>query len=170
MFHGHLNCFQKSLLGGRPNTKLGDHSIPNSHSRWFIFYYSIMCEGTTWIEFHWNSTWLRARSHMTSHCTWGPVMTLYDFNSDLGRPLNTSLGLPQFHGHECWLMCEVALIVTCSCSVTDTKCIPLSFLVGDLGHHIYNYKLSIIVTYYVIVHPNFNHPCSISFQIWNSST
>ena len=33
MFHGHLDYFQKPPLGGRPNTKLGDHGIPNTHNR-----------------------------------------------------------------------------------------------------------------------------------------
>ena len=27
MFHGHLDCFQKPSLGGRPNTKLGDLAL-----------------------------------------------------------------------------------------------------------------------------------------------
>ena len=27
MFHGHLDYFLKSPLGGRPDTKLGDHGI-----------------------------------------------------------------------------------------------------------------------------------------------
>ena len=31
MFHGHLDYFPKSPLGGRPNTKLGDHGTPNAH-------------------------------------------------------------------------------------------------------------------------------------------
>ena len=33
MFHGHLDYFQKPPLGGRPNTKLGDHGTPNAHNR-----------------------------------------------------------------------------------------------------------------------------------------
>ena len=32
MFHGHLDYFQKPLLEGRPNTKLGDHGTPNAHN------------------------------------------------------------------------------------------------------------------------------------------
>ena len=33
MFHGHLDCFQKPPLGGRPNTKpLGDHGTPNARN------------------------------------------------------------------------------------------------------------------------------------------
>ena len=31
MFHGHLDYFHKSLLGGGPHTKLGDHGTPNAH-------------------------------------------------------------------------------------------------------------------------------------------
>ena len=41
--------------------------------------YLIMCEDPAWIEIHWNSSWLRARSHMTSHttleCMWPHYMT-----------------------------------------------------------------------------------------------
>jgi hypothetical protein len=44
MFHGHLDYFQKPLLGGRPNTKPGDHGISNAHNRWFNLFYFIMCE------------------------------------------------------------------------------------------------------------------------------
>ena len=63
MFHGHLDCFQKPPLGGRPNTKPGDHGTPNTHNRWFILFYHVW--RPTWIEIHWNSMWLRVRSHMT---------------------------------------------------------------------------------------------------------
>ena len=48
-----------------------------------------MCEDPAWIKIHWNSIWLRAQSHMTSHYTWGSVTTLHDFGGDLRRPLNT---------------------------------------------------------------------------------
>jgi hypothetical protein len=34
VFHGHLDYFQKPSLGGRPNTKPGDHGTPNAHNRW----------------------------------------------------------------------------------------------------------------------------------------
>ena len=87
MFHGHLDYFQKPPLGGRSNTKLGDHGTPNAHNRWFILFYHVW--GPAWIEIHWNSIWLRARSHMTSHYTWGSVTTLHDFGGVLGRPLDT---------------------------------------------------------------------------------
>jgi hypothetical protein len=33
MFHGHLDYIQKPSLGGRPNTKPGDHDTPNAHNR-----------------------------------------------------------------------------------------------------------------------------------------
>ena len=38
MFHGCLDCFQKPPLGGRPNTKLGDHGTLNAHRCWFILF------------------------------------------------------------------------------------------------------------------------------------
>ena len=82
MFHGHLDYFQKPPLGGRPNTKPGDHGTPNAHNRWFILFYHVW--GPAWIEIHWNSIWLRARSHMTSHYTWGSVTTLHDVGGVFG--------------------------------------------------------------------------------------
>ena len=42
-----------------------------------------------WIESHWHSIWLRARSHMTSHYTWGSMTTLHDFGGVLGRLVDT---------------------------------------------------------------------------------
>jgi hypothetical protein len=87
MFHGHLDHLKKRPLGGRPNTKLGDHSTLNIHNHWFYF---IMVWGpTTWIEIHCNSIQLRDRSHMTSHYFWRFVTTLHDFKGVLGQPLDT---------------------------------------------------------------------------------
>ena len=91
MFRGHLNYFQKPHLGGRPNTKLGDHDIPNVHNRWFILFYHVW--GPAWIDIHWISIWSRTQSQMTSHYTWGPVTTLHDFEGGLGRPWTLSFGL-----------------------------------------------------------------------------
>ena len=31
----------------------------------------------------------------------------------MGRPLHTSFGLSQLHGHGFWLVCEVALSIQC---------------------------------------------------------
>ena len=87
MFHGHLDYFQKPPLEGRPNTKSGDHGIPYTHSRWFILLYHVW--GPAWIEIRWNSIWSRARSHITSHYTWGSVTTLHDLGGVLGWPLET---------------------------------------------------------------------------------
>jgi hypothetical protein len=84
--------------GGRPNTKLGDHSITNVHNCWVILIYHVW--GPVWIGLHWNNIWLRARSHMTSH-------TMLEVCKDGLWTL--SFGLPQFHGHGSWLVCEVAL-------------------------------------------------------------
>jgi hypothetical protein len=41
MFHGHWDCFQKPSLGGRPDTKSGDHGTPNVHKCWFILIYHV---------------------------------------------------------------------------------------------------------------------------------
>ena len=49
----------------------------------------IMCEDPAWIKIHWNSIWLRAKSHMSKHYTWGSVTTLHDFGGVLGRLLDT---------------------------------------------------------------------------------
>jgi hypothetical protein len=87
MFHGHLDDVQKPPLGGRPHTKMGDHGIPKTHTHSFILFYHVW--GPTWIEIHWNSIWLRIRSHMTSHYTWGSVTRLHDFGGVFGRPLHT---------------------------------------------------------------------------------
>ena len=87
MFHGHSNYFQKPPLGSRPNTKPGDHGTPNAHNHWFILFYHVW--GSAWIEIHWNSIWLKARSHMASHYTWGSVTTLHDVGGVLGRHLDT---------------------------------------------------------------------------------
>ena len=74
-----VTLFRNPPLGGRPNTKPGEHVIPNAHNRWFILYYHVW--GLAWIEIHWNNIWLRTRSHMTSHYTWGTVTTLHDLGT-----------------------------------------------------------------------------------------
>ena len=81
-FHGHLDYFQKPPLGGKPNTKPGDHDTPQTHNHCFILFYHVW--GLAWIEIHWNSIWLRVRSHMAAHYTWGSVTTLHDFGGVLG--------------------------------------------------------------------------------------
>ena len=65
-----LGFFLKPPLGGRPNTKPGgDHGTSNTHNDWFILIYHAwgVWGLPAWIGIHWNSIWLRARSHMTSH-------------------------------------------------------------------------------------------------------
>ena len=37
------------------------------------------------------------------------MTTLHDFGGVLEQPLDTSVGLSQFHDHSSWLVCEVAL-------------------------------------------------------------
>ena len=88
MFHGRLDSFQKPPLGGRPNTKLGDRGTPNAHNCWFILFCHV--RGPAWIDIHWPSKWLRARSFVTSHYTRGSVTTRHGFGGVLGqRPLDT---------------------------------------------------------------------------------
>ena len=86
--------FKKPLLGGKPHTKPGDHGIPNTHDCWFILFYHVW--GPAWIDIHWNIIQPRARSHMTSHYTWGSVTTLHDFWGILGRPLDILFWAPTF--------------------------------------------------------------------------
>ena len=102
-----FGLFQKPPLGGRLNTKSGDHSTLNAHKCWFILYYHVW--GPAWIETHWISIWLGAQSHMASHYTWGSVTTHTTWCWDGLWTL--SFGLSQFYGHNSWLMCEVALNV-----------------------------------------------------------
>ena len=92
--------------------------------------YFIMCEGHVWIQNHWISICLRARSYMTSHYTWRSVTTLHDFGSVLGGLLDTSFGLSQYHGHGyCWLVYEVALRFELS-GFTNQKIPSSSVLLG----------------------------------------
>jgi len=87
MFHCHLDYFQKPPPGCRPKHKTGR---PWCSERWQPLIYSIYhAWGPAWIEIYWNSIWLRAQSHMTSHYTWGYVTTLHDFGGILGRALDT---------------------------------------------------------------------------------
>ena len=87
MFHGHVIYCPKPRLGGRPNTKPGHQDTLNSHKLQYILFHQTC--GPAWIEIHWNSIWLRTRSHMTSHYTWESVTTLHDFGGVIERPLNT---------------------------------------------------------------------------------
>jgi hypothetical protein len=72
-------------------------------------FYFIMCEGPAWMKIHWNSIWLRARIHVTSHYTWGSVTIVHDVGGDSGRPSDTFFWDSQFHGHGSWFVCRVAL-------------------------------------------------------------
>ena len=67
---------------------------------------------------------------MTSHYTQGPMIMLHDFGSALGRPLGTSFGLSQFHGHGSWLMCDVALSLTGNGCYIPTLWVPMFRIVA----------------------------------------
>ena len=87
--------FKKIPLGCRSNIRLG---WPwHSETSQPLVYYIL--------------SWVRSPSHMTWHYTWGLVPTLHEFGSALGQLLDTSFGLSQFHGHNYWLACVVALSV-----------------------------------------------------------
>jgi hypothetical protein len=109
MFRGHLDYLQRSSLGGRVNTKLGDHGTPNTHTRWFILSYHVY--GPTWIDICWNSIrW--ERSHMWLHITLEGLWTHYmilEVSWDNLNLCTLSFRLSQRHGHGAWLVCEVAL-------------------------------------------------------------
>jgi hypothetical protein len=106
MFHGHLDYFQKPPLGGWPNTKPGDIASPNAHNRRFILIYHVW--GSAWINIRWNNIWLRTRSWIYDFTL---RLKVHDHTTRFWRCVGTafSFGLSQFHGHNSWLMCEVAL-------------------------------------------------------------
>ena len=66
MFHGHLDYLQKPLLGGRPNTKLGDHGTPIAHNLWFILLQELV-EGMVTYDF---TLHLRIRDYNTWVWRW----------------------------------------------------------------------------------------------------
>ena len=124
MFHGHLDYFQKPPLEGRPNTKPGHHSIPNAHNCWFILFYHDW--GPVWIKIHWNGIWLRARSHMTSHHSWGSATTIHDFGGVLEQPLDTFF----------WaLTISWSRLLACVCDVTLKLCTLVQCLEENFGHN-----------------------------------
>ena len=97
--------FKKPPLGGRLNTKPGDHGTLNTHNNWFILFYHAW--GPAWIEIHWNCIWLRAWSHMASHYTWGSVTTLLH---NVGGCVGTAFGHSSFLGLTIswsWLLARV---------------------------------------------------------------
>ena len=73
----------------------------------FILFYHVW--GPAWREIHWNGIWLRAQSHMASHCTWRDRWPHYMILEVCWASLCTlSFGLSQFHGHNSQLVWEVA--------------------------------------------------------------
>ena len=126
MFHLHLDYSEKQPLEGRPNTKPRDHGTVNADNCWFTLLYHVW--GPAWIKIHWNSIWLKVRSHMASHYTWRSMTT---YTTWFWRCIGTafghfSLGLSQSHGHGSWLVCEVAL---------STSIYPCNFARPTNSHH-----------------------------------
>ena len=100
---------QKPRLGGRPDTKTGDHGTSNAHNCRFILFYHVW--EPAWIEIYWNSIWFKV-GHIWLHTTledlW-PHCVILEVWWDV--PLTLSFGPSQCHGHGSWLMCEVAVRV-----------------------------------------------------------
>jgi hypothetical protein len=97
-----------------------------------VFYH---VQGPAWIEFHWNSTWLRA-NHIYLHTTlegpWPHYMILEVYWDGIWT---LSFGLSQFHGHGSWLVCEVTLIVVVKVAIVVIKASPfreISWLECDI--------------------------------------
>jgi hypothetical protein len=94
----------------RSNTKPGDHIWHSKISQPLIRHMYHMRGPRVHRDICWDSTWLGAWSHMTSHySTWGPVTTPHDFGGVLGRHLDTFIRALTFIGHGSWFVCEVAL-------------------------------------------------------------
>ena len=70
-----LNKIFSVTIGGRPDTKPGDHDTPNAHIRQFIVSYHMWGPGHTWLQ-----TTLE-----------GLVTTLHVFGGVSGRPSDTSV-------------------------------------------------------------------------------
>ena len=98
-FYGPLDCFQNHLLEVDLTQNRETMALRNLTT--VILFYFIMCEDSAWIKIHWNSIWLRARSHMTSHYTWWPMTTLHGFGGILGRPLDTFFWALTMSWHVC---------------------------------------------------------------------
>ena len=64
--------FQKAPLGGRPNTKPGDHGTPNAHNHWFILFHQVWWPA--WIEIHWDEGMVTydftIHLRICDHATW----------------------------------------------------------------------------------------------------
>ena len=98
----------RNLLASRASTQLalGDHGTPDAHNRWFILFYRV--RGPAWIGIHWNSIWLIARSHMTSHYTWGSVTTTTWFWRCVGTAFgHFLLGSHNVMVMDSWLLAHV---------------------------------------------------------------
>jgi hypothetical protein len=99
MSHGHLDYFQKSPLGGRPDTKpMGDHGTPHAHNRWFILLYHVWGPSLKWHLVEGPVTY-----DFTLH-SWS-MTTLHDFQGVLDGLWSLSFRLSQFQ--RSWLLAHV---------------------------------------------------------------
>jgi hypothetical protein len=79
--------FQKPSLGAGLTQDQVTMALWSFTTVGLFYFYHVW--GPTWIEIRWNSIWMRARSRMTSHYTWGSMTMLHDFGDVLGRSLDT---------------------------------------------------------------------------------
>ena len=101
---------QKPHVGGRSNTKPGDHGTLNAHNHWFILFYHV-----------WGHAWIYIYIYIEIAFGWGPghiwlQTTLEDpwphykiLEVSWDGLCTFSFGLSQFHGHNSWLVCEVTI-------------------------------------------------------------
>ena len=101
--------FKKHLLKGKASHKI--RRPRHSKFSQLLIYCILSCVGMPY-EYKFIEIAYGVQSHMTSNYTWGAVTTLHDSRSALRRSLDTSFGLSQFHSHDSWLMCKVALSTT----------------------------------------------------------
>ena len=108
--------FKNHLLKVGLTQNQGDHGMPKIHDRWFIIVYHV-----------WGPRMLRISSKQ--HLVGGPVthdftvhLRAHDhtpwFWTCLGMVFGHLFGLSQLHGHDCWLVCGVALSLT-RCKTTN---------------------------------------------------
>ena len=104
-FHGHLDYIQSRLLEVGITQNRETTAIRNLTALQY----------PAWLEIHWKSIWLSSQWLHTA--LKGPRPHLHDCRSALGRPLDTSFGLPRFHAHGSWLVCFKCIEIASSLSL-----------------------------------------------------
>ena len=140
--------FKNHLLDVGLAQNLETIALQNAHSRCFILFYFVW--GPAWIKSHWINIWLKVRSHVTSHYTWGPVTTWHDFGCGLWDNLWTlSFRLSQSHGHGSRLVCAYVALAPCSHHHNFLLLLPNGLILATAMFLIHSYwsvsSLSVVV-------------------------